>query len=168
MNQKLYDALSTIMEMVPESYAFIHGSGSYPEINGSVYFYSLWDGTLVVADIEELPETELPCQTVILGFHIHTGSRCLPSDNDPFGKTGLHYNPENCEHPNHAGDLPPLFVNHGRALQIFYTDRFHPDEIVGHTVVVHSMPDDFHSQPSGNSGEKIACGEIKMNKNDSY
>ena len=164
MNQKLYDAISTIMEIVPESYAFIHGSGSYPEIKGSVYFYPMWDGTLVVAEIEELPQTEVSCQNAILGFHIHAGNRCLPSDSDPFGKTGLHYNPGNCEHPNHAGDMPPLFVNHGKALLIFYTDRFYPDEIVGHTVVVHNMPDDFHSQPSGNAGEKIACGEIKMNK----
>ena len=43
----------------------------------------------------------------------------------------------------------------------FLTDRFTLKEIIGRTVVIHSMPDDFTSQPSGNSGEKIACGVIK-------
>ena len=41
-----------------------------------------------------------------------------------------------------------------------YTKRFYPEEIVGRTAVIHSKPDDFTSQPSGNAGEKIACGEI--------
>ena len=37
---------------------------------------------------------------------------------------------------------------------------FYPEEVIGRTVVIHGMGDDFHSQPSGNSGVKIACGEI--------
>ncbi|MFW5629422.1 MAG: superoxide dismutase family protein [Acetivibrio ethanolgignens] len=32
---------------------------------------------------------------------------------------------------------------------------------MGKTVILHDMPDDFRTQPSGNSGEKIACGEIR-------
>ena len=43
----------------------------------------------------------------------------------------------------------------------FYTDRFEPEDIIGHTVVIHSQADDFRSQPSGDSGEKIACGIIR-------
>lgn len=41
-----------------------------------------------------------------------------------------------------------------------YTDRFYVDEIIGKTVIVHEDPDDFHTQPSGNAGKKIACGVI--------
>ena len=41
-----------------------------------------------------------------------------------------------------------------------YTTRFFPEKVVGKTVVIHDMPDDFRTQPSGNSGEKIACGQI--------
>lgn len=164
MNRKLYDALSTLMETVPESYAFIRGSGSHPSISGSVYFYPLWDGTLVVADIQDLPKPEQSCKDSVLGFHIHDGGRCLPSDDDPFGQTGQHYNPLNCPHSAHAGDFPPLFVNHGKALMIFYTDRFYPDQVGGKTVVIHSQADDFRTQPSGDSGAKIACGEIRLNK----
>ena len=64
------------------------------------------------------------------------------------------------EHPKHAGDLPPLLANDGVAWSAVYTDRFYPEEVIGRTVVIHGMGDDFHSQPSGNSGVKIACGEI--------
>ena len=72
-----------------------------------------------------------------------------------------HYNPDNCEHPYHAGDMPPIFGNNGYAFSIFLTNRFCTDEIIGKTVIIHLQPDDFHSQPSGDSGAKIACGEIR-------
>ena len=42
-----------------------------------------------------------------------------------------------------------------------YTGRFYPMDVVGRTIVLHEMPDDFKTQPSGDSGMKIACGEIK-------
>lgn len=164
MEPLLYEALGTIMEMVPEAYAYVRGSEKYPELSGKIYFYPIWDGTLVVADVQNQPLKEKECQYEILGFHIHEGSQCLPEGEDPFGKTGPHFNPHGCEHPNHAGDFPPLFANRGKAFSIFYTDRFYPDEVVGRTVVIHKMADDFHTQPSGNSGEKIGCGEIRLNK----
>ena len=57
--------------------------------------------------------------------------------------------------------MPPLFSNKGYAFMIFLTDRFKVDEIIGKTVIIHSMPDDFKTQPSGDSGMKIACGVIE-------
>ena len=57
--------------------------------------------------------------------------------------------------------MPPLFGNSGRAWLAFLTDRITVDEIIGKTVVIHSAPDDFTTQPSGNSGSKIACGAIE-------
>ncbi|MBS6196096.1 MAG: superoxide dismutase family protein [Clostridiales bacterium] len=150
------------MEMVPEAYAHLKGNQNYPALRGNVYFYPIWEGTLVAADFQNLPSDEEACQYEILGFHIHEGSQCLPEGTDPFGKTKAHFNPHGCEHPYHAGDLPPIFANHGRAFSIFYMDRFYPDEIAGRTLVLHKMSDDFHTQPSGNSGEKIGCGEIRL------
>ena len=41
-----------------------------------------------------------------------------------------------------------------------FTDRFTVDDAIGKTVVIHSEPDDFRTQPSGNAGTKIACGVI--------
>ena len=80
---------------------------------------------------------------------------------DPFAGAMSHYNPKGCEHPYHAGDLPPLFGNGGSALSLFLTNRFSVREITGKTVIIHDRPDDFTTQPSGNSGTKIACGVIE-------
>ena len=43
-------------------------------------------------------------------------------------------------------------------------DRFTMHEIIGKTMIIHAGPDDFHTQPSGNSGSMIACGKIKYIK----
>lgn len=118
----------------------------------------------MVAEIRGLPYEEDDCGGRFFGFHIHEGKECSGTKEDPFAGTGGHYNPEGCSHPAHAGDLPPLLGNGGYALSIFFTDRFLPEEIVDHTVVIHAMPDDFRSQPAGDSGMKIACGEIKSNR----
>lgn len=61
----------------------------------------------------------------------------------------------------HAGDLPPLLSCQGNAYLSVKTDRFSVNEIIGRTVVIHSNPDDFHTQPAGNAGKKIACGVIQ-------
>ena len=69
--------------------------------------------------------------------------------------------------PGIAGDLQPVLSNDGTAWMEIYTGRFYPMDVVGRTIVLHEMPDDFKTQPSGDSGMKIACGEIKSmgNKN---
>ena len=97
----------------------------------------------------------------ILACHIHSGGSCAGTAQDPFADSGTHYNPKNMPHPYHAGDMPPLLANQGTAFSTFYTDRFYPEDIVGKVVVIHDMPDDFKTQPSGNPGSMIACGEIK-------
>jgi Cu-Zn family superoxide dismutase len=57
--------------------------------------------------------------------------------------------------------MPPLFGNQGYAFLMFLTDRFTAREIIGKTVIIHDKPDDFTTQPAGNSGNKIACGVIQ-------
>ena len=136
----------------PTAYATIKGGNEAPEINGRVEFYQLGSGVIVVADIDGLPKTE----SNIFAFHIHEGESC----DDDFSKTGGHFNPSGAPHPCHAGDMPPLFSNGGSAWQAFYTNRFKVSEIVGRVVIIHDGVDDFTSQPSGNSGNKIACGKI--------
>ena len=101
-----------------------------------------------------LPEND----TGFFAFHIHEGSDCGGTD---FSDTGGHYNPDAREHPRHAGDLPPLLSMAGRAFLAAETCRFTPCEVVGRTVVIHGSTDDFHTQPAGNAGKKIACGVIR-------
>jgi len=145
----------------PDAKAGIKGSNAYPNINGNISFYQTKDGVLVSAEVLGLPHGETPCSGGVFGFHIHEGDSCTGNAEDPFADTKGHYNPDGCKHPYHAGDMPPLFESDGRAFTAFLTNRFKVKDIIGRTVVIHGMPDDFLTQPSGNSGKKIACGKIR-------
>lgn len=89
------------------------------------------------------------------------GTSCTGNSNDEFADAKTHYNPQNCPHPYHAGDLPPLIENNGYSYMSVFINKFTVKDIIGKVVIIHEMPDDFTTQPSGNSGTKIACGEIK-------
>ncbi len=144
----------------PYAFAKIKGSNDYPRINGIVYFYKVQAGVLVLIQLNGLPASDDFCQKPIFAVHIHSGVSCTGDNNDPFSDVMTHYNPDNCTHPYHAGDLPPMFGANGVGFSACLTNRFSIDEIIGKTVIIHSAPDDFTTQPSGNSGIKIACGVI--------
>ena len=150
----------------PVAEAELHGSYLAPKIKGLVRFYPANAGTVVSIVVTGLPELQLskdPEKRVgPFAFHVHQGSVCgafIPPE--PFSAAGGHYNPKNLPHPLHAGDLPSIIPNRGYANMSVYTDRFAPKEIIGRTVVLHIRPDDYHSQPAGNAGERIACGVIR-------
>lgn len=134
--------------------AQILGGRDYPRIRGAVTFVQRHDGVLMEAVVSGLPKTE----TGFFAFHIHEGENC---DGDGFPNTGGHFNPGRREHPNHAGDLPPLLGDYGKAYMKVLTGRFRVEEIIGKAVILHVDPDDFRTQPSGNAGMKIACGVIQ-------
>lgn len=150
-----------MLDSRPGAKAIIKGSKEYPQIIGTANFYQSGDGVLLTAEIIGLPHKKNTCTFGVFGFHIHEGGSCSGTAEDPFADTKMHYNPKNCPHPNHAGDLPPLFENKGRAFMAVLTDRFTVKEIIGKTIVIHSSTDDFRTQPAGNAGKKIACGIIK-------
>ncbi len=137
----------------PDAVAQLYGRAEVPQLTGCVQFYQESGCVLIVARISGLPESE----TGFFGFHIHQGENCSGTD---FSGTGSHYDSADRMHPKHAGDLPPLLACQGNAYLSVITDRFSVNEIIGRTVVIHSDPDDFHSQPAGNAGKKIACGVI--------
>lgn len=151
--------LARILHRPVQAVAEIHGGAAFPNIRGKVCFWQTHIGVLVLAEILGLPSTNNPCERGVFGFHIHEGGSCT-SNGGEFSAVGGHFNPQSCPHPEHAGDLPPLFENGGYAFSGFITDRFSVSDIIGRTVIIHSKPDDFTTQPSGNSGDKIACGEI--------
>lgn len=140
--------------------AYIKGSKDYPNINGIVLFKETKSGVLLTAKIDGLPQSENSCNGRFFGFHIHSGISCTGNAEDEFANSGVHYNPNNCLHPYHSGDLPPLIENNGYAYMSVLIGKFKIDDITGRTMIIHDMPDDFTTQPSGNSGKKIACGKI--------
>ena len=139
---------------VSSAKAVIKGDEEYARIRGEVLFRRVKDSVLITAKISGLPKSE----SGFYGFHIHEGKSC---EGDGFPKTKGHYNPKNQPHPSHSGDLPPLLSCKGNAYMQVKTDRFRICDIIGRTIIIHSDADDFRTQPSGDAGEKIACGVIR-------
>ena len=100
------------------------------------------------------------------GFHVHDKGDCSSAD---FTSAGGHFNPENHPHgpqdaPHHAGDMPNLVAdaqgNVDQHVQLAGASLTGPTGVVGHAVIVHAAADDYHTQPTGNSGARLACGVI--------
>lgn len=145
------------MSARPAARASIKGGAEHPKLHGTMSFYPYRNGAIVLAELWGLPYDSAPCAPNVYAIHIHAGGGCSGDVSD----AGGHYNPDNCPHPAHAGDMPPLFGNRGYAWQGFYTERFTPKEVVGKTVIVHDRRDDFKTQPAGDAGGRIACGVIR-------
>lgn len=104
------------------------------------------------------------------GFHIHEFGDCTAHDAE---SAGNHFAPENNPHgaPNdekrHAGDLGNLVANEqGHATLDLVVDEIMLSgerSIVGRAVIVHEKADSF-TQPSGDSGGRVACGVIGLKK----
>lgn len=142
----------------PQAVAWVSGGSLYPKISGLVKFYQTsYGGILAEAEVFGLPDADVQGSSDFYAMHIHETGNC----SNHFMNTGGHYNPENTLHPEHAGDMPPLLSSQGYAYTIFYDKRFAIQDIVGRSVIIHAKPDDFTTQPAGNSGDRIACGEIR-------
>ncbi|WEX09951.1 superoxide dismutase family protein [Chelativorans sp. AA-79] len=107
------------------------------------------------------------------GFHIHETGACDPATG--FESAGGHYagdKEHGIESQNgpHPGDLPNVHVGQDGVLKVeFFTDRVSLAEggenpladDDGSAVVLHANADDYSSQPSGNAGDRLACGVIE-------
>ena len=100
-------------------------------------------------------------------FHIHEKGDCSAPDGM---SAGGHFNPGGQPHghpqqgPHHAGDMPQLETDaYGNARLVAVLPGLTLEGasgIVGKGVIVHDAPDDFKTQPAGNSGARMACGVI--------
>ncbi len=101
------------------------------------------------------------------GFHIHSVGKCDPPD---FKTAGGHYNPTGAEHGMlspagyHSGDMPNLVAGPDKAAnaQVFLqgvTIEALKDRD-GSALVIHAKPDDYKTDPSGASGDRVGCGVI--------
>jgi Cu-Zn family superoxide dismutase len=122
------------------------------------------EGVRIALDVSKLPPGAH-------GFHIHGVGKCDPPD---FKSAGPHFNPEGKKHgmksPDgpHAGDLPDLEVGADGTVKTAVTTKLvtlgagknslFPEG--GTALVIHADPDDERTDPSGNSGARIACGVI--------
>lgn len=146
--------------------AEIKGGPLKKDIRGYVSFQKVTGGVVVCAYVYGLPEykPENNNKNPIgpFGFHIHEGETCAIGDKDnPFKAAKGHYNPRKVPHGNHPGDFPVLVASDGFAQMCFFTNKFNINEILGKSVIIHQNPDDYRSQPAGDSGKRLACGIIK-------
>jgi superoxide dismutase, Cu-Zn family len=129
---------------------------------GTATFRQNADGVMLQVSVEGLK----PGQEH--GFHIHEKGDCSSGDGM---STGGHFNPGGKPHgahasaERHAGDLPSLKADAaGRAEMRVPLSGLAigsgAADIVGRGLIVHAMPDDFKTQPTGNAGARIACGVI--------
>ncbi len=137
----------------PAAFARLRGNRENSGLSGIVRFYQYPGSILVEVSVIGLPNNG----SGFHGLHIHTGGSCGGSQ---FSSAGGHFNPGKVTHPRHAGDLPPLLSYNGRGYMAVMTDRFSIRDIIGRTIVIHSMPDDLRTDPAGNSDSRIACGAI--------
>lgn len=103
------------------------------------------------------------------GFHVHEKGDCSAAD---ASSAGGHFNPTQQQHgdpsgaAHHAGDMVNIQSNAEGIAQVDTTaagTTLRGDaatEVLGKAIVVHESPDDYATQPSGNSGKRIACGVI--------
>jgi superoxide dismutase, Cu-Zn family len=131
---------------------------------GTAQLNQLEQGVQILIAISGLPAGEH-------ALHIHETGECEP----PFESAGDHFNPTDAEHGwdsaggPHAGDLPNIYLGEGELEVAFLTDQvtledgetsvFDDD---GSAIVIHQGLDDYHSQPSGDAGDRVACGVIKQ------
>lgn len=70
-----------------------------------------------------------------------SGTSCTGNPQDDFANAKMHYNPNDCPHPYHIGDLPPLLENNGYAYMSVLINEFKIKDIIGKVIIIHDMPD---------------------------
>jgi Cu-Zn family superoxide dismutase len=129
---------------------------------GSVTFTQRGDQVLVVARVSGLAPGSH-------GFHIHEKGDCSSGDGM---SAGGHFNPLGKPHAHpstadrHAGDMPMLEADAAGTASLtatldVITIGGGAADIVGKAVIVHKDADDFKTQPTGNSGARVACGVVR-------
>lgn len=104
------------------------------------------------------------------GFHVHAGGSCDAPD---FKSAGDHFNPGNTQHggptapQHHAGDFGNVDVGaDGTGNLDMVTSELSlgsggANDVLGKAMILHEGTDDLTTQPSGNSGARIACGVVQ-------
>ncbi len=104
-----------------------------------------------------------------LGIHLHSVGRC---DGPDFVSAGPHWNPAGHQHGkdnpmgSHAGDLRNIEVLVGAhsSGELFEIPGYKLSDLMdsdGAAIVIHEKADDYKTDPSGNSGKRIACGVLE-------
>lgn len=134
------------------------------EVSGGVTFKQQGDQVLATIIIKGLKKNSTH------GIHIHENGVCRAPD---YKSAGSHFSPEEMKHgdpehkKHHLGDLGNITAdNKGVATKDILIDspqfKVEVQSLVDRSVILHSGADDLKTQPSGDSGARMACGVIKL------
>lgn len=147
---------SPVLAQTNSAVAELQPTGSN-QASGTVYFAQEGAKIRVLGRLEGLTPNSQH------GFHIHRYGDETSADGS---SAGDHFNPGGDTHAGphdavrHAGDLGNVKADGAGKASIDITVEGTTDSILGRSVVLHARPDDLRSQPSGNSGDRIAIGVI--------
>lgn len=157
------EVLATPPKKIEQAQASVSGT-SDQKIQGVVTFNRVEGGIQIIADVYGLTPGKH-------GFHVHEHGDCSGGDGM---KAGGHFNPTNSRHggpdspERHVGDLGNLEADVSGHAHYERVDTLialeGPHSIIGRSVIVHEGADDLVSQPTGNSGARIACGVVEAVK----
>ncbi len=133
-------------------------------VSGSLTFTALDGGVRVTGEVRGLA----PGSTH--GFHVHEKGDCSAPDGS---SAGGHFDPQRHPHgapasaDSHLGDLGNVVADAGGVAHVSVVKRGasiagEPTSYVGHAVIVHAGADDLRTQPTGNSGGRVACGVVRL------
>jgi superoxide dismutase, Cu-Zn family len=152
-------------EPVTHAVALLHPTEGH-EARGAVHFVSSRDEIRVTAIVEGLSPG-------LHGFHVHEYGDCSAPDGS---SAGGHFDPGDMAHgaptagERHVGDLGNLSADEMGVALVEWTDTLlaftGPRSILGRAVIVHAQADDLRSQPTGESGARVACGVIGIAQGD--
>jgi superoxide dismutase, Cu-Zn family len=136
--------------------------GEDPGVSGTVQITPVAGGGVkIVADVTGVKTDGKH------GFHIHENGQCEHSDH--FKSAGGHFNPGHASHAcpptaaRHAGDLGNIEISGGKGhLELTSNDLAlsGPNSVLGKAFILHAGADDCTTQPTGNSGDRLACGVV--------
>ena len=164
-------AATTAPEAAPaagSATATLQGATSDPDFSGTITITPEGDGVKVVAHIEGVDTDGMH------GLHVHENGLCEHGGDKHFTSAGGHFNPTGAEHacpptePRHAGDLGNVQITEGAGhLELTTTglSLSGPNSVVGKAIILHTGEDDCKTQPTGNSGDRLACGVVSMGGN---
>lgn len=104
------------------------------------------------------------------GLHVHEKGDCSAPD---ASSAGGHFNPHDDPHgsprddadSHHVGDLGNITADADGEAEVSVDDPemrlSGPESVVGRALIVHAGPDDFRTQPAGDSGPRVGCGVIR-------
>ena len=138
--------------------ATLDGNG----ISGTITFTEGASGVRVSGRIQGAPPGRH-------GFHVHETGECVGD----FSSAGGHFNPDGHDHacpptePHHAGDLGNVEIGADGSATVEMTSAAMSlgtggDSIVGKALIFHGGQDDCTSQPTGDAGNRLACGVIAL------